>query len=108
MNIDNLTIGQLKEINRMIDGKTNTGPWKVGGKYLIWTVTMALTGQLVEIHDNELVLNDAAWIADTGRFHDNLKSCKFEEVEPFVNPAIIGRRSIIHATEIDSLPKEQK
>jgi hypothetical protein len=84
-------------------------PWKIGKNYLIRTVTMINTGRLVQVFNQELVLEDAAWIADTGRFADSLKSCSFSEVEPFpFGKVIIGRGSIIDAVQIDSLPRIQK
>lgn len=79
-----------------------------GTNYLIRTVTMTVTGRLTHIDDHELVLEDAAWIADTGRFADALKSSEFYEVEPFKYPAIVGRGAIVDATMIDTLPTEQK
>jgi hypothetical protein len=87
----------------------NSSPWQLGRNYLIRTVTMINTGRLVQVFDQELVLEDAAWIADTGRFADSLKSCNFSEVEPFPDgKVIIGRGSVIDAVQIDSLPRKQK
>ena len=110
MNIDELTIGQIKEINSMIgQGQVNDkSPWVIGRKYLVMTVTMYITGELIGVYEKELLLKDAAWVADTGRFSENLKSCEFEEVEPFNHDVIVGRGTIVDATEIDILPKEQK
>lgn len=87
-----------------------SSPWIVGRNYLIRTVTMINTGRLVEIHDQELVLEHAAWIADTGRFTDNLVSCEFNEVEPFPEGrrVIVGRGAVIDAVEINTLPRTQK
>ncbi len=42
--------------------------WQLGKIYLIRTVTMIDTGRLVAIGAQQLVLEDAAWIAATGRF----------------------------------------
>jgi hypothetical protein len=54
-------------------------------------------------------LEDAAWIADTGRFADALKSGKFNEVEPFPDgQVIVGRGAIIDAIQISVTPREQK
>jgi hypothetical protein len=113
-NLDNLTIGQLKEIQNMnlIKNQTETEQPKsafvVGGKYFIRTATYHLTGELTEIFDNELVLKDAAWIADSGRFSNALKNCEFSEVEPFHYPVIVSRLGIIDATIIDHLPLDLK
>lgn len=86
--------------------ETNSaGPWKIGQAYLIRTVTMTNTGILKAVYDKELVLSDAAWIADTGRFSNALKTCEFEEVEPFnAEEVIIGRGAIIDAVIIKQAP----
>ena len=110
MNINELTIGQVQEI-KQIFGKCETaqnGPWQVGKNYLVRTVTMINSGRLVAVYPMELVFEDAAWIADTGRFHDSLKTCEFSEVEPFIGKVIIGRSAVIDATIIDKLPTKQK
>jgi hypothetical protein len=82
--------------------------YEIGANYLIRTATMIDTGRLVAVTKNEIVLADAAWIADTGRFADSLKTCEFAEVEPFINEVIIGRGAIIDATTIPMLPRAQK
>ena len=86
-----------------------TSPYEIGKKYLIRTVTMTQVGKLVGIYPQELVFENASWIPDTGRFHDMLKSGEYNEIEPFINPIIVGRGSIIDCTEINKdLPKKQK
>jgi hypothetical protein len=88
---------------------TENHPFNIGKNYLIRTVTMIQTGKLVAVYPTEIVLEEAAWIADTGRFADNLVSCSFEEVEPFPEGQIIvGRGAIIDAVMISKLPREQK
>ena len=81
---------------------------EVGGKYLFRTVTMIYTGEIVAMKDQELLLKDAAWIADTGRFSNSLKSCDFSEVEPYHNEVIIFRGALLDITKIDKLPRDQK
>lgn len=111
MKLDDLTIGQARELaalfnTRQADSKS---PWEVGKCYLIRTVTMIQTGRLAAITEHELLLENAAWVADTGRFHDALKTGKLVEVEPFIGPAIIGRGAIVDATEwMHALPSDQK
>ena len=83
--------------------------WKIGANYLIRTATMIDAGKLVAVTGNELVLEDASWIADTGRFGKALETCSFNEVEMF--PAcqvIVGRGSLIDAVQIDELPTKTK
>ena len=54
--------------------------------------------------EHELILEDAAWIADTGRFSDAIN-----EVEPFPDgKVIVSRGALIDAVKINSLPREQK
>ena len=67
------------------------------------------TGKVVKVTDQEIVLEDAAWIADTGRFSDAIKKCEFNEVEPFPDgKVIIGRGAIIDAVKIKKSPRSQK
>lgn len=112
MNLDELTIGQLKQLQCLVAKPETccTKPWKVGEAYIIRTVTMILTGRLEEVTAQELVLSDAAWIAETDRYFDTIKSGKLKEVEPYGdNPVIVGRGSIIDATVwTHKLPREQK
>jgi len=84
-------------------------PWTVGGKYLIRTVTHYWTGQLVAVGQQELILKNAAWIADTGRFHDCATKATFNEIEPVYGNVIIGRASVIDAIVWSHpLPQVQK
>lgn len=106
-----LSIKDLKEI--LCNNTESVVPapkpcvWEIGKHYFIRTVTMHVTGTLTMVTDQELMLKDAAWIADSGRFNEALKDIsKCKEVEPFKNPAILGRGSIIDATEIDSVITE--
>lgn len=78
--------------------KERKGAWTIGEKYIIRTVTMIQTGRLVYADEHELVLEDAAWIADTGRWADALDTGSLNEIEPFEDDAIVGRSSICDAT----------
>ena len=74
--------------------------WKVGKNYMIRTVTMIQVGKLVKATPQELVLKDAAWVADTGRFAEFLRQGTPSEVEPFPDgEVIVGRQAIIDACE---------
>lgn len=109
MNINDLTIGQAKELAEMFPKCAQDSPWVIGKNYLIRTVTMIQTGRLVAVTQQELVLEDAAWIADTGRFANALLTCKFNEVEPFPDgQVIVGRGAVIDAVQISETPRVQK
>ena len=111
MNLDDLTIGQAKQLAALLGNskQSDNSAWEIGKGYLIRTVTMTNTGRLVAVTEQELVLKDAAWVADTGRFSDALKSCNFDEVEPFPDgKVIIGRGAIVDAVQVEVLPRAQK
>ena len=55
---------------------------RVGNNVLIRTVSFFLTGEIVAMGDGFIVLQQAAWIADTGRFADALRTGELNEVEP--------------------------
>lgn len=98
MNIDELTLGQLKQIQSACSvQKDEQCFWKVGEKYLIRTVTHYYTGRLKGVTKQELLLEKAAWIADTKRFYDTLTKGEFNEVEPFTDDVIVGRGAVVDA-----------
>lgn len=120
INIEQLTIAEARQIAALLKSETSitcsspehkcmSHPYEVGKPYLIRTVTMIDIGRIVEVTENEIVLEDAAWIADTGRFSDALKSCNFNEVEPFPDGrVIINRCSVIDAVRIEKINRSQK
>lgn len=110
---DDLTVGQVRELAALVglgNGTASEHPYKVGKAYFIRTVTNYYTGRLIKVTAQELVLEDAAWIADTGRFSAALESGDFSEVEPYpAQEVIIGRSAIIDATLWDkTLPRKTK
>ena len=115
MDISKLTIAEAREIAALFNNAsklpTSQGhPFEIGSNYFIRTVTHHLTGKLIEVYPTELVLIDAAWIADDGRLYDALKSETFKEVEPFPDNrrVIVGRGSLIDAQKIEKLQRSQK
>jgi hypothetical protein len=118
MSIDSVSITwdemKLKDIITLVNalkGEQNKGSslWVIGRSYFIRTVTMHLIGKLEIINDSELLLKDAVWVADSGRFNKALKTGELDEVEPFVNDVIVNRSSIIDATVWDhKIPDEVK
>ena len=100
--IDDLTLGQIKEITTLTSGigvtSQSNSPFKVGKAYLIRTVTMAWCGLVVSADSQFLVLSDAAWIADLGRYHEAVAKGSLNEVEP-AGDAIVGVGAIVDAVE---------
>ena len=66
------------------------------GPVFIRTVTHYLVGRIVEVFPTELVIEDAAWVASTGRFHEAMSKGVLDEVEPFPSGrVVVGRGAII-------------
>jgi hypothetical protein len=112
LNLDNLTLGQIKQLKCLLGTpveQCQSTPFVVGVAYLIRTVTMAWTGRAVSIGSHFIVLKEAAWIADTGRFSDFVVKGTANEVEPVPGDVIINLSSIIDALEFKAtLPREVK
>ena len=110
MSIDNLTFAEMKQIAAMF-GQTSPAEtaFEIGGMYLIRTVTYIISGRLVAVTAQEFVVEEAAWIADTGRYAGAVATGDFSEVEPYPpGRVIIGRGGLIDAAKIPKLPKVQK
>jgi len=77
-------------------------PFKIGVSYFFRTVTYHLTGRVKEVIGKFLVLEDAAWIADSGRFNEFIKGTPSStlEVEPFYDHDVyLNIDSIVDATQ---------
>lgn len=84
-------------------------PFEVGKPYFIRTVTYFATGRVKSIVGQFLVLEEAAWIADTGRFSNAMASGVMSEVEPVDGEMFINTASITDAFPFNhKLPREQK
>ena len=76
--------------------KQNKTPFQIGKAYFIRTVTYHLTGRVTAIAGNFLMLEQAAWIADSGPFMQAIQKGKLFEVEP-VGEAMINMGAIVDA-----------
>ena len=113
MNINDLTIGEAKESASILGGNASTkqddNSFALGEKYLIRTVTMMYTGKLARVTKHDILLTDAAWIADSGRYADALKKGTLNEIEPYPNEVAVSRAAIVDfAIWSHDLPREQK
>lgn len=88
---------------------TSKIPFRVGKKYFIRTVTYHVTGKVKKISGGFLVLEDAAWIADSGRFNEAINKGELNEVEPVDVQVMLNINSITDAYEwTHKLPREVK
>ena len=109
--LEEMKLKDVMQLVEMLKAKPDVRDefWCVGKAYFIRTVTMHLIGNLKAINEKEMLLDNAVWVADSGRFHDALKTGKLNEVEPFVNPVIVNRASVVDATEWQhAVPTDQK
>lgn len=80
----------------------------VGKKWFFRTVTYHMVGRVVKIFGNFIQLENASWVADSGRFMDAVKNGNFNEVEP-VGICFINLDSVTDFFPANyDLPKEQK
>ena len=103
MNIDELTLGQLKEIRKAcgVSAKSKASkprvelPFGVGDAIIIRTVTLIDLGKVVAIGSDFITLTDGGWVASTGRFHEMLKTGVLDEFERSDEPwFLVGRGAI--------------
>jgi hypothetical protein len=86
-----------------------THPFEIGKAYFIRTITYHLTGRVKRIVGDFLVLEEAAWIADSGRFMNALKEGKLSEIEPMPDGTIVSLHAITDASPWNhKLPQKQK
>ena len=86
-------------------------PYVIGQNYLIETCTKYFTGKLERVTDKELVISNAAWVADTGKYSTALATGDFSEVEmmPMECRPIISRGAIVTVIPVSfTLPSTTK
>lgn len=100
----------LEQILSEKDEKWNGSdvPFIIGKPYFIRTVTYHILGKIEKISGSFLVLSEASWIADSGRFGKAIRDGELSEVE-YVGDAIVSMNSIVDAFPWSSkMPKETK
>lgn len=99
MDIEDLTLKQIKEIQRLACCPPSIpGRWQIGKHYFVRTVTHHFLGKLEEVTEHELWFSSVSWIADDGRFNELLKNGTANEVEPAPEGDVpIGRGALIDA-----------
>lgn len=67
----------------------------LGENIVVRSVTFYYTGKLAGYDDKFLVLDDAAWIADTGRWSRFLAGDQANEVEPYPGRCYVALGGVI-------------
>lgn len=97
---DQLTADEMVDISSLDD--------LVGKKLFVRTVTYHMTGKVTKRIGSFIQMEDAAWIADSGRFSDALAKGELDEVEP-VGTAWVNLSSVVDFFPWKhELPKTQK
>jgi hypothetical protein len=101
INIDNLTLSQIREIQALAGAPLRARreptplPFGPGDAIIIRTVTLIDLGRVLAIGRDFITMTDGGWVASTGRFHEMLQSGKLDEFERCDLPwFIVGRGAI--------------
>ena len=80
----------------------------LGANILIRSATVYNVGRLTEIDEDFLLLEDASWVADTGRWTEAHESGSFSELEPHRPGSVfVARGGIVDITPWGhELPRE--
>lgn len=72
-------------------------PFEVGKSYFIRTVTYHIIGTVDKISGPFLVLSEASWVADSGRFSKAIAEGELSEVE-YIGQMFVNTTAIADAT----------
>jgi hypothetical protein len=94
---------------RMLPKAQSLSPVRLGNCVLIRTVTCYQVGRIVSLSKEEIVLEDASWVADTGRYNAALRSGTLAEVEPFIGNVSVSRGAVVDVVSWNNpLPRDVK
>lgn len=83
--------------------------YTIGACIFVRCVTHYVTGRIVHVSESMVHMEDAAWIADTGRFAQFLKNGTASEVEPIPGIYKFNKGAVVDVCEWSHpLPQEQK
>lgn len=115
INVEDLTLRQIREVQGLVPPLANPNstpaphPYVIGESVFIRTVTYHYTGRVAAVYPGEIVLTDAAWVADSGRWSVALTTGSLTEVEPYPGEVIISRGSIVDVSRwLHPLPRTVK
>lgn len=91
------------------DSAVQEFPFPVGDAVIIRTVTLYYTGRVQRVEAGFVVLTDAAWIADTGRWSTAMTSGVLGEIEPYPGEVAVSLGAVIDvAPWSHTLPRDTK
>lgn len=103
----------MEQLLEMLSRLQNKGSsiLQLGNKVFIRTVTGYYTGRIVELTSTEVVLEKAAWVAETGRFNEFLATgpTANTEIEPYPGLCSVNREHITDVSVwLHDLPDKAK
>lgn len=111
MNINEMTIGQAKELSKLFSGsqQSSQSPFKTGKAYMFRTVTHIHVGVVTEIHGDLISTTEGAWVANTGLFTKFLETGEVSEVEVFSGKSGVNVGALVDWAEWNNdLYKDRK
>lgn len=102
---------EVREALKTQGASDTRSPVRVGNCVYIRTVTHHYTGRIVAMTDAEIILREAAWIADQGVMSTAIASGKLVEVEPYPDDVgvTVNRGAVCDACDwTHDLPRQQK
>lgn len=111
MGIDDLTIGEFKELAATVGGQGRAAPlpFEIGKAYLFCGVTRYFVGRVRSVVGPFVVLDEASWVPSTGRFSAALQSFNLDEVERVPDGWVVNTAALNDAGPWNgALPKETK
>jgi hypothetical protein len=116
INLDDLTLGQIKELKNAINGETAKSnnmcdDYPVGKNVIVRTVTMIYTGLLYKVTDTDLVLLQCSWIPQTEKYKLFVETGAVKYCEPYPDElkVFVNRGALVDFCElVAKLPRSQK
>lgn len=71
---------------------------RVGKDVFVRTVTYHYIGRIKEINEHSIVLSDASWIPQSGRWSTTLSTGELKECEPYVDDVYLNRQAVVDIT----------
>jgi len=109
MDIKDMRLGDVWELLRVIGPSKTSHSWQVGQKVFIRTLSYHYIGRVAAVTDTDVVLDEASWVADSGRWNHALTTGELSEVEPYPGSVVVHRGVIVdHCRWDHDLPREVK
>jgi hypothetical protein len=88
-------VDALQKQQAKIKQTSQPHPYVKGQLYHVETATKYYIGTCSDVTDQEIVLQDAAWVAHTGRLNAYLSGSAPTSLEPLNGPVFISRGAIV-------------